>query len=270
MNFTGNISFDGNNNNTSKSGNRYGGGSASTSSHPYVKGYFYVFFGFPSQIFNASGNNVSAGMNPTASQNYLLSSAESFTPPGDRTLTMGDVQGQGGVAASFITGQTITREFSIQYKDYFGAPIFRIHKQWTSYLNPYLGASTIASDFTPNEYKGVCMVIQTKPVARSSDESLTSGMGIWKESDIVKVSFFDGVVPMTDLSSAYDANITDNSFVKPTVQYKFDGFPLDETDDIVLTKAQEILNSASLYDESVKVYSKLSEHTGIANGNATN
>jgi hypothetical protein len=34
------------------SGNRYHGGiSTTTGSHPFVKGYFYVYFGFPQKIF---------------------------------------------------------------------------------------------------------------------------------------------------------------------------------------------------------------------------
>jgi len=177
-------------------------------------------------------------------------SAESYTPPGDRQINLQDIQGQGGVDSSFITGQTITREFTIQYKDYWGAPIFRIHRQWTNYINPYLGASTIADTFSANEYKGACMVIQTKPIVRQAGDNNIN----WKANDIIKIDYFDGVQPLTDLKSAYDANITDNSFVKPQVQYKFDGFPLDETNDTVMIKAVNILNSASLFTKTSDLY----------------
>lgn len=223
-----------------------GGASKTEGDHPYVKGYFYVFFGVPSTIF-AEGNS---DITRDQAKEFLLVSAESYTPPGDRTINLQDVQGQGGVDSSFITGQTITREFSIQYKDYWGAPIFRIHRQWTSYINPYLGASTMAVTFSAKEYKGACMVIQTKPVVRGAGNDPIE----WKAADIIKVDYFDGVQPLTDLKSAYDANITDNSFVKPTVQYKFDGFPLDETNPQVIEKAIGVLNGASLFTKTSDLY----------------
>ena len=229
-------------------GTGYVGGSSKTEGdHPYVKGYFYVFFGVPSKIFDGSTNSE---ITRDQAKDFLLVSAEAYTPPGDRTINLQDVQGQGGVDASFITGQTITREFSIQYKDYWGSPIFRIHRQWTSYLNPYLGASTMAKSFSAEEYKGACMVIQTKPVVRGAGENSID----WSESDIIKIDYFDGVQPMTDLKSAYDANITDNSFVKPTVQYKFDGFPLDETNSTVAAKALTILKGESIFTKTSDLY----------------
>lgn len=232
---------------------RYVGGSSRIEGdHPYVKGYFYVFFGVPSTIFSEANSNITR----VQAKEFLLVSAESYTPPGDRQINLQDVQGQGGVDASFITGQTISREFSIQYKDYWGAPIFRVHRQWTNYINPFLGGSTMADKFSASEYKGACMVIQTKPVVRKVGDSRE-----WSESDIIKIDYFDGVQPTTDLKSAYDANITDNSFVKPTVQYKFDGFPLDETNQKVLDKAVVILNGAKTFDNVEKLYNTFAEST---------
>ena len=49
-------------------------------------------------------------------------------------------------------------------------------------------------------------IIQTKPVVRGVGENSID----WKATDIIKIDYFDGVQPMTDLKSAYDANITDN------------------------------------------------------------
>ena len=230
-----------------------GGSQRSKGDHPYVKGYFYVFFGVPSDIFTSNSL-----ITRDQAKDFLLVSAESYTPPGDRQINIQDVQGQGGVDSSFITGQTITREFSIQYKDFWGAPIFRIHRQWTSYINPYLGASTMAKDFSASEYKGVCMVIQTKPVVRKSGDASTTG---WDKQDIIKIDYFDGVQPLTDLKSAYDANITDNSFVKPTVQYKFDGYPLDETNPDVLDKAVAILDNAKTFTNTADLYDKFATST---------
>ena len=43
------------NENHSPDVNRYlGGANRDTDSHPYVKGYFYVFFGFPLDLFPAA------------------------------------------------------------------------------------------------------------------------------------------------------------------------------------------------------------------------
>jgi len=236
---------------TGLDGSRYSGGANRTvSDHPYVKGYFYVFFGLPSTLFGGAAGGITA----ERAMKYLLVSAEAYTPPGDRTINVQDIQGQGGVDASFITGQTITREFSIQYKDYWGAPIFRIHRQWTSYINPYLGGSIFAKDFSSTEYKGACMVIQTKPLARG-----TGAKDTWKKEDIIKVDYFDGVQPITDIKSAFDANVTDNSFVKPTVQYKFDGYPLDETNADVLTKAVTVMNSQQHFEKVGALYEALGQ-----------
>ena len=221
--------------------NRYlGGFNRGVDSHPYVKGYFYVFFGFPTYLF--SGGEFD--MSKDKALIYTLSAAEGYTPPGDRQLKQEDVMGMGGVDASFITGQTIDGNFSIQYRDYWGAPIFRVHRQWTQYLNPYFGGVTenggglTTPKFAANEYKGTCMIIQTKPITKAHGSN-------YSKQDIIKVDFFDGVFPTTDLKSAYDSNITDNSIAKPTVQYRFDGFPLDETNDDVLNKAEQILQSVN-------------------------
>lgn len=237
---------------------RYQGGSGrGESDHPYVKGYFYVFFGLPSTLFN------SGGISNASAKNYLLSSAEGYTPHADRQMNLQDTQGLGGAGgASFITGQTISRDFSIQYKDYWGAPIMRIHRTWTGYLDPYLGVSVKADKFASNEYKGTCMVIQTKPVARQVGNTATE----WKIEDIIKVSYYDGVQCLTDLNSAYDANITDNSIVKPTVNYRFDGYPLTETTPSVVETAVAILNNAQIFKNTESIYNKLMVDSNIGNG----
>lgn len=237
--------------------NRYlGGDNRGVSSHPFVKGYFYVFFGFPPALFPLG--TIAADESGISNQNaviYTLSAAEGFTPPGDRQLKTEDVMGMGGVDSSFITGQTIDRNFSIQYRDYWGAPIFRIHRQWTQYLNPYTGGVTVNNaQFMAAEYKGTCMVIQTKPVTKMDPNE-------WSKQDIIKVDYFDGVFPTTDLKTAYDSNITDNTIARPTVQYRFDGFPLDETDENVLSKAVEVLRSVDYtkFNSSPSIYEDLIE-----------
>jgi len=212
--------------------NKYlGGKGLDNTMNPYIKGYFYVIFDLP-DIFDT---NTSVNV-----KNTLLSSIEGFTPPGDRQLKTEDLQGMGGIDSSFITGQQIDRTFSLQYREYWGAPIFRIHRQWTNIINPYAGGyikSTTSgtSTFGSKLYKGRCWVIQTKPVLGNSEKA-------FDKDDIEKVFFFDGVFPRTDLLSVYDANITDNSVVKPQIQYSFDGFPLDETNSSILENAVTKLN----------------------------
>jgi hypothetical protein len=96
------------------------------------------------------------------------------------------------------------------------------------------------------------MVIQTKPVTKLQAND-------WKVNDIIKVDYFDGVFPVTDLKSAYDSNITDNGVARPTVQYRFDGFPLDETNPDVLGKAIDVLRTVR-YDapnSSPAIYEEL-------------
>ncbi len=100
------------------------------------------------------------------------------------------------------------------------------------------------------------MVIQTKPVTARGD-----GNKEFKDSDIIKVDLFDGVQPLTDLKTAYDASITDNSFVKPTVQYKFDGYPLDETIEGITEKAVTLLNGKAKFSRVQTAYTELIENS---------
>ncbi len=242
---------------TSSYTNRYTGGSElAESANPFIKGYFYVLFELPDLFDEDASTTTSSKANL---QKLLLSSAESFTPPGDRQLKTEDIQGMGGLDSSFITGQTIDRNFSIQYKEFWGAPIFRVHRKWTNVINPYAGGlvKVAASDinFEASAYKGKLWVIQTKPTVGQADAQFV-------ESDIIKVDYFDGVFPRTDLKSIYDSNITDNSIVRPNVQYSFDGFPLDETNAQVLTAAVTKLNAAiavATSSNSYKVFSTLAD-----------
>jgi len=250
MNFT-NISL--NNLSSNVYNNRYLGGSELESNvHPYIKGYFYTIFELP-EIFSTT--------NQDSAQKTLLSAAEGFTPPGDRQLKTEEIMGMGGLDSTFVTGQQIDRNFSIQYRDYWKAPIFRIHRQWTSIINPYTGGAVKAAEsaslnnFDVKSYKGRLWVIETKPVMGNSAKE-------FEEDDIQKVFYFDGVFPRTDLMSAYDSNISDNSVVRPNVQYSFDGFPLDETTPEILTNATAKLNTLLKIDSassksSYKVFSDL-------------
>jgi len=217
--------------------NRYLGGSE-VKIHPYVKGYFYVFYQFPPIVKSSLKD-----FNGLQGNAVLLSLCEGFTPPGDRQLKSEDVTGMGGLDASFVTGQTLDRNFGLQYRELWGSPVLVYHRAWTSIINPYFGANTSKLSFIPKNYKGKILVVQTKPTLINQ---LDSGYELTKDEitqQIIKVNLFDGVVPLTDLSSMYDSNINDNSIVRPSMQYRFDGKDYDETFPGVLTTATSVLTS---------------------------
>jgi hypothetical protein len=225
---------------------RYLGGSTIADYHPYVKGYFYVFFQFPPimKSYNAKTSK---------SSSTLLSLCEGFTPPGDRQLKTEDVTGVGGVDATFVVGQTIDRSFSLMYRDIWGSPIFVYHRAWTSIIDPFLGGLRLkgdVNDFVPAAYKGKVMVVQTKPIAlktNTQSESLKNSKTEVKwENYIIKAHLFDGVVPVTDLNSVYDSNINDNTIVRPSVQYRFDGKEYDETVSGVLKTAADLMKTLTI------------------------
>lgn len=244
-------------------GTGYVGGSKRTAAdHPFLSGNLYVFFGFPGKILTGTAN-----MEATHAQGTLLTAAEEYTPHADAQIKVVDVEGQGGVGASFIAGRTNSREFTILYKDFWKAPVFRIHRRW-GFINPWLGGSDIAGDYSAMEYKGTCMVIQTKPVVRTGTSADDGG---FTNEDIIKIAYYDGVFPKVDLSAVYSANIAENTLIKPSVPYSFDGVPLDETNTKVLEAAVTILNTQEVFAQIADTYSKLLESaTGdiLGKGNA--
>jgi len=228
---------------------RYLGGSTITDYHPYVKGYFYTFFQFPPIVANWNSE-----LNNTNGSLTLLSLCEGFTPPGDRQLKTEDVTGLGGIDATFVVGQTIDRSFSLMFRDVWGSPIFIYHRAWSSIIDPFLGGlvssddNNSVTDFVPASYKGKIMVVQTKPIALKASKAPfnSSSTNIDWKNYIIKVHLFDGVVPITDLNSVYGSNINDNTIVRPTVQYRFDGKEYDETVPGVIEKAATLLNSLTI------------------------
>jgi len=227
-------------------GTRYMGGAArAETDHPMLTGNFYVYFKLPKAF--TTGTDVSLD-----ASKFLLSAAEEYTPHADAQIKVADVEGQGGIGASFITGRTHSREFTINYRDYWKAPIFNIHRRW-SFINPYFGGTT-ASKFGAEEYKGTCMVIQTKPVVRG-----VAGAEAWKADDITKIAYYDGVFPKVDINAVYSATVSDNTVVKPSIQYSFDGYPLDETsyDGALKTIAAGILTDSTLFDHTNSLYTDL-------------
>jgi len=240
-----NLSLDSLVNSTALGANRFMPSSVNV--HPYVKGYFYAFFKFPKIVTErtkADNNKLS---------NIMLALCESYTPAGDRQIKYEDVVGMGDISSSFITGQTIDRNFSLMFREVWDSPVLKVHRAWTSIIDPIYGGyvkykdENLDTTFVPSDYKGKILIIQTKPIALySNDFADVQDLSPY----IIKVDLYTGVFPITDLSSMYDSNITDNSIVKPTVQYRFDGTKYDETlDPNLIEKAAEILKNNILVDD---------------------
>jgi len=228
-------------------GTRYYGGS-NRKEHPYVKGYFQAFFELP-PLVAADGSTSPNDANAI----ILTASCKGFTPHGDRTLNKVDIIGQGNVGASFVTGQTITRTFNLTFEEKYRSPIWRIFRKWTSLIiDPYTGVSNLEV-FEANQYKGRCLVVETMPVrldAGASDEMF--------RRNIIKVFYYDGVFPETDISSIFDGNTSaPDANVEINMQFSFDGQPLDETNENTLEKAISFMRNANLYKEIIDYYSNL-------------
>jgi len=229
-------------------GTRYGGGTA-TKNQRYSKGYFYVFYGLPLYL------SQSMGIDTNMATDWLMTTATAFTPPADPTLNILDDKGQGGVDSSFLAGsQTLDRSFSLTHKEMWGSPIRKIFDALGNYVDPYLGASTVADQFTPNEYKFYTTVVQTKPVARGVAGSKKD----WKDSDLIGVWMFDGVQTTTRPSSMFDSNIEDQSIVDIPMQFKFDGHPMTENNKESLAIALGLMNTKkALFDGILSKYGTL-------------
>lgn len=236
-------------------GTRYQGGSNRASS-PFVKGWFQVFFGLPQTIFNG-------GLAPSTVNKYLTSTAISFTPPGDPTVNYADIQGQGGVDSSVITGVTIDRSFSLVFNEQYGTPIWRIFEAWCGYFNPYLGVSTVGNTFAGKEYKGEVWVIQTRPVFKIESGSAAEV----KAGTVEKVFVFDGVFPTNNPLSSFDSNVQGGETVQLTINFRFDGRPITElTDPAIIKTAETLLNGADLFRATADRYTRVLESETAVNG----
>ena len=228
-------------------GTRYYGGS-NRKDHAFIKGYFQVFFELP-QLVSANGSS-----DPSDSNSVILTaSASSFTPHGDRTINKVDIVGQGGVGASFVTGHTTTRTFNINFQEKYKAPIWNIFRKWTTLMiDPYTGLSNL-DVFEADQYKGRCMVVETMPVRLDANASEDA-----YDKNIIKVYYYDGVFPETDISSIFDSNVTSpDGNVEINMGFSFDGQPLDENNTETKQLAITMMKNASLYSQIMDYYNNL-------------
>lgn len=215
-----------------------------TKIHIKLKGFFYAIFDLPDAIFDGDSKKYS--------EKWLAATCKSFTPH-DRSLNKIDIDGMGGVQHSYITGQSLTRDITLTFYDYYGSPVYRTLDRWFSFIDPYTGLSTL-KDYTPDMYKGTLMVIKTKPVG-SANSALpdASKFTEWNESQIEHVWVYPGVFPSgSDGTNTLDDDIAGISEVQLSYTFSFDGYPLtEEYDNSLKKKAAELLNGLIKENNSI-------------------
>ena len=217
---------------------RYIGGSE-RNNHPFVTGYWQFFIFPPEKIFTDAATAKEAGK-------WMHSTAEGFTPP-SRTLNKADVPGQGGLGASFVTGQTLNRTFTVTFREYRNVPILTATELWCSVIDPYMGVSPLKGDeWLPKNYKGTAVAILTRPVQADGDGAAT-------ESDIEQIFYFDGVFPEAPPYETFASDISGNDLLQHSITFSFDGWPLTRVDKAAMDKAMDLLNF-SRYKETYDSY----------------
>jgi len=217
---------------------RYFGG-RNRQNHPFVSGYWQFFIMPPEKIFTST---LSSDV-----QSWINTSAEGFTPP-TRTLNKADLPGQGGVGSSFITGQTLTRTFTVTFREYKNLPILSIFELWTSIIDPYVGVSPLsAADWVPSSYKGSAFAIITKPTQSKDGTPINA-------TDIEELYYFDGVFPESAPHDTMGQDINANDIIQHSVPFSFDGWPLTKTDEKTVQYCLSVINNLIYYDTYIKAY----------------
>ena len=201
---------------------RYFGGNR-RNNHPYISGYWYFLIQPPQRLFEIGAGQSSN--NQDQAVEWMLSTAESFTPPG-KTLTFVDVPGMGGVNSSYVAGQELTQTFSVTFREYQEVPLFNLIQTWTSVIDPNTGTSPLAGDeYIPSNYKGTAYVALCKPTVGLRIDPAGSDSHL-KSEDIEQLFFFDGVFPENTPLDLFDSDISTNDTKTISVNFSFDGFPL--------------------------------------------
>ena len=242
------------NNPNSKPNNlsRFYGGHSRTS-HPYINGYWQFLVSPPCKLFD----KIAKGSDNTLAAQWFHATAEGFTPP-SRNLNKVDLPAQGGVGSSWVSGQSLMRTFSITHREYRDLALGKLIELWTSIIIPHIGVSELAGyDWEGSSYKGEAFVILTKPTGHGRDSSTTcaTNLGKWKlePEDIEEVFYFDGVWPENTPVDSLAQDISSNDIVQYTVNYSFDGWYLNKSDDDVVKAAIDALNNWS-YQETYDTY----------------
>lgn len=204
-------------------------GGFNRNNQPFISGYFQTIFHLPERIFDDCELAV----------NWLHSSCEGFTPPAS-TLNTVDIIGIGQTGASFPTSTTITREFTLTFREYQNLPVLNILRLWNGVFDPHVGVSPLkGSEMIPSSYKGTCYVAQMKP-------TLGAGGGIasaFEKEDFEEIFSFDGVVPTNVPFDSITNDLATNDVVQYSITFKFDGFPITiaEGGDTLVSKVGSLL-----------------------------
>lgn len=200
---------------------RYFGGE-SRKSHPYVNGYWQFLLSPPEALFGTKINVQAMDLTGDGiAAEWFHATAEAFTPP-SRTLSKADVPAQGGIGSSWVTGQQLTRTFSITHREYRDLPILKLYRIWTNIIVSQLGVSEVPGvHWDGDAYKGQAMVILTKPTGHQTNKDL-----IIQPEDIEEVYYFDGVWPENEPVDTFNQDIASNDVVQHNINFSFDGWPL--------------------------------------------
>jgi hypothetical protein len=187
-------------------GTRYIGGHRRKIS-PLINGYFQFFINLPTIFKNVSNT-------------WVTCSCETWTPP-TRTLTTGDVPGQGGLGSTFVTGQTLTRTFTTTHREYNNLPVNKLFRIWSNTINTYTGVSEIGgADWDQAPYKTDGYIIKTKPVAQ-----VGVGNAITQD-DIEDIWYFTGLFPEGDGEDGLGDDINSPDIAGTySITWHFDGYP---------------------------------------------
>lgn len=205
---------------------RYFGGH-NRQNHPFVSGYWQLYLNPPARIFQ-DGHNTAI--------EWFHSACEGFTPP-SRTLNKADIPGQGGLGSSYVTGQTLTRNFSITFREYRDMPLMNLFERWTSIIDPYVGVSEVTGkEWMSSAYKGSAFVILTKPTGAQVGKPIQA-------EDIEEIYFFHGVWPENAPHDALATDISANDVVQYSLTFSFDGWPLTKAEEPVVSQALKVIGS---------------------------
>lgn len=214
---------------------RYMGGH-NRKNHPFVSGYWQLYLSPPQKIF---------GTNTALAIEWFHATCEGFTPP-SRAINKADVPGQGGLGSSYVTGQSLTRTFSITFREYRDLPISNLIELWTSVIDPYTGVSELSgSEWLASSYKGSAFVVLTKPTGAFQNSAITA-------ADVEQVFFFHGVFPENPPYDTLASDISANDVMQYNLTFSFDGFPLTKVDSTVTSNAIRLLSGTkymTTYDD---------------------
>jgi len=232
---------------------RFSGGSTRLN-QPFISGYWYAMIKPPSRIFENLAQDA---------QTWFFTTAESFSPH-SRTLLKADVPGMGGINSSFVSGQDISRTFTVAFREYQNLPVLSAIELWTSVMDQHLGISPLAGDeFIPASYKGSAAIFLCRPTISNPE----GGCGQLTMDDVEQMYFYDGVFPESVPHDAFSSDITGNDTVQLSVTFSFDGSPVTKTTspgackDILDSANSLVLNGA----KNDNTYSKMNMEMAVIN-----